>query len=58
VVACPCGRLEVDLFKIVGEIERAITHIQEPINVAVMGARQRPGERTAHVGVAAGGAMG
>ncbi len=57
VVACPtCGRLEVDLFKIVGEIERAITHIQEPINVAVMGcAVNGPGEaRTAHVGVAAG----
>jgi (E)-4-hydroxy-3-methylbut-2-enyl-diphosphate synthase len=57
VIACPtCGRLEVDLFRIVGEIERAVAHINEPINVAVMGcAVNGPGEaRTAHVGVAAG----
>jgi len=57
VIACPtCGRLEVDLFKIVGEIERAVAHIHDPINVAVMGcAVNGPGEaRTAHVGVAAG----
>lgn len=57
VIACPtCGRLEVDLFKIVGEIEQRVAHIQEPLNVAVMGcAVNGPGEaRTAHLGVAAG----
>ena len=57
VIACPtCGRLEVDLFKIVDEIERQTTHIREPINVAVMGcAVNGPGEaRTAHLGVACG----
>ncbi|MBI2956118.1 MAG: flavodoxin-dependent (E)-4-hydroxy-3-methylbut-2-enyl-diphosphate synthase [Acidobacteria bacterium] len=57
VIACPtCGRLEVDLFKIVGEIERQVAHINEPVNLAVMGcAVNGPGEaRTAHLGVACG----
>ncbi len=57
VIACPtCGRLEVDLFKIVAEIEKRIAHINEPLNVAVMGcAVNGPGEaRTAHLGVACG----
>ncbi|MFQ5776377.1 MAG: flavodoxin-dependent (E)-4-hydroxy-3-methylbut-2-enyl-diphosphate synthase [Terriglobia bacterium] len=57
VIACPtCGRLEVDLFKIVDEIERHTRHINEPLNVAVMGcAVNGPGEaRTAHLGVACG----
>jgi len=57
VIACPtCGRLEVDLFKIVGEIEKHTGHISEPLNVAVMGcAVNGPGEaRTAHLGVACG----
>lgn len=57
VIACPtCGRLEVDLFKIVAEVEERVAHIQEPLNVAVMGcAVNGPGEaRTAHLGVAAG----
>ncbi len=57
IIACPtCGRLEVDLFKIVGEIEEKVAHIREPINVAVMGcAVNGPGEAAhAHVGVAAG----
>ena len=57
VIACPtCGRLEVDLFKIVGEIERHTLHINEALTVAVMGcAVNGPGEaRTAHLGVACG----
>ena len=57
VIACPtCGRLEVDLFKIVGEIEQRVAHISQPINVAVMGcAVNGPGEAThAHLGVACG----
>jgi len=57
VIACPtCGRLEVDLFKIVAEIEKYTAHINEPLNVAVMGcAVNGPGEaRTAHLGVACG----
>jgi len=57
VIACPtCGRLEVDLFKIVAAIEKHTAHINEPLNVAVMGcAVNGPGEaRTAHLGVACG----
>ena len=57
IIACPtCGRLEVDMFKIVGEIEQQTAHIQEPISVAVMGcAVNGPGEaKVADLGVACG----
>jgi (E)-4-hydroxy-3-methylbut-2-enyl-diphosphate synthase len=57
VIACPtCGRLEVDLFKIAGEIEKATAHIKTPITLAVMGcAVNGPGEaREADLGVACG----
>jgi (E)-4-hydroxy-3-methylbut-2-enyl-diphosphate synthase len=57
VVACPtCGRLEVDLFKIAGQIEAATKHIKQPLHLAVMGcAVNGPGEaREADLGVAAG----
>ncbi len=57
VIACPtCGRLEVDLFKIAGEIEQATAHIKTPLSLAVMGcAVNGPGEaREADLGVAAG----
>ncbi len=57
VIACPtCGRLEVDLFKIAGEIEKATAHIKMPLNLAMMGcAVNGPGEaREADLGVAAG----
>ncbi len=57
IIACPtCGRLEVDLFKIAGEIEQATSHVRSPLSVAVMGcAVNGPGEaREADLGVAAG----
>ena len=57
VIACPtCGRLEVDLFRIAGEIEQATAHIKTPLTLAVMGcAVNGPGEaREADLGVAAG----
>jgi (E)-4-hydroxy-3-methylbut-2-enyl-diphosphate synthase len=57
IIACPtCGRLEVDLFKIAGEIEKATAHIKTPLSLAVMGcAVNGPGEaREADLGVAAG----
>jgi (E)-4-hydroxy-3-methylbut-2-enyl-diphosphate synthase len=57
VIACPtCGRLEVDLFKIAGEIEKATAHIKMPLSLAVMGcAVNGPGEaREADLGVACG----
>ena len=38
IIACPtCGRLEIDLFKLVGQLEKRLAHIREPINVAVLG---------------------
>lgn len=57
IIACPtCGRLEVDLFKIVGEIEKHTAHIQESLHLAVMGcAVNGPGEaKTSNLGVACG----
>ena len=57
IIACPtCGRLEVDLFKIIGEIEKHTAHIQDSLHLAVMGcAVNGPGEaRTANLGVACG----
>jgi len=61
VIACPtCGRLEVDLFKIAGEIEQATAHIRMPFTLAVMGcAVNGPGEaREADLGVACGRGSG
>lgn len=57
IIACPtCGRLEVDLFRIAAEIEKATAHIRMPLQIAVMGcAVNGPGEaREADLGVAAG----
>ncbi|MBU0618424.1 MAG: flavodoxin-dependent (E)-4-hydroxy-3-methylbut-2-enyl-diphosphate synthase [Planctomycetes bacterium] len=37
-IACPtCGRLEVDLFKLVSDVRRKLAQIHVPIKVAVMG---------------------
>ena len=56
-VSCPtCGRLEVDLFKIAAEIEKAVAHIKTPLKVAVMGCLVNgPGEaKDADIGISAG----
>ena len=56
-VSCPtCGRLEVDLFRIAGEIEKAVAHIKTPLKVAVMGCLVNgPGEaKDADIGISAG----
>lgn len=46
IVACPtCGRLEVDLFKIAGEMEEKLKNVKTPMTVALMGcAVNGPGE--------------
>src|SRR5919106_310279 len=47
VVACPtCGRLDVDNFvEIVTEVERRLSHIEEPLHLSIMGcAVNGPGE--------------
>ncbi|MBQ9535593.1 MAG: flavodoxin-dependent (E)-4-hydroxy-3-methylbut-2-enyl-diphosphate synthase [Clostridia bacterium] len=56
-VACPtCGRTQIDLIGIYGELERRLAAVKTPLRVAVMGcAVNGPGEaREADVGVACG----
>ncbi|MEK6683503.1 MAG: flavodoxin-dependent (E)-4-hydroxy-3-methylbut-2-enyl-diphosphate synthase [Nitrospirota bacterium] len=37
-IACPtCGRLEFDMFKLVEELERRLSHIKAPLNVSILG---------------------
>ncbi len=57
IIACPsCGRLEVDLFKIVGELEEKVKDIKKPLKVSILGcAVNGPGEaRESDIGIAAG----
>ena len=57
IVACPtCGRIEVDLFKMVDEARARLAHIAKPLTISILGcAVNGPGEaREADVGVAAG----
>ena len=61
IISCPtCGRCEVDLLPLVDKVEKALAHIKEPINVALMGCEVNgPGEaRMAEVGIAAGRGVG
>jgi (E)-4-hydroxy-3-methylbut-2-enyl-diphosphate synthase len=56
-VSCPtCGRAEVDVMKIVPEIEKRLSTVKVPLKVAVMGCMVNgPGEaREADIGVACG----
>ncbi len=56
-IACPtCGRLEVDLFGIMEQLENALGHLKKPVKVAVLGCVVNgPGEASeADIGVAAG----
>lgn len=60
-IACPtCGRLEVDLFKIMGELEQKLAHIKKPVTIAVLGCVVNgPGEASAaDIGIAAGKGVG
>jgi len=57
IVACPtCGRLEVDLFKIAGEVEKRMESVDKTLTVALMGcAVNGPGEASgADIGIAFG----
>jgi (E)-4-hydroxy-3-methylbut-2-enyl-diphosphate synthase len=56
-VSCPtCGRTEVDIFKLAGEVEEYLLKINKPIKVAVMGCEVNgPGEaKDADIGIACG----
>jgi (E)-4-hydroxy-3-methylbut-2-enyl-diphosphate synthase len=57
IIACPtCGRIEVDLFKMVDEAKQRLAHITKPLTISILGcAVNGPGEaREADVGIAAG----
>lgn len=57
IISCPtCGRCEIDLIPMAEEVERRLSHLCDPIRVAVMGCVVNgPGEaREADVGIAAG----
>lgn len=56
-IACPtCGRLEVDLFGIMAQLEEKLARVKKPIKIAVLGCVVNgPGEASeADIGVAAG----
>ncbi len=60
-IACPtCGRLEVDLFGIMGELERRLEGVKKPLKIAVLGCVVNgPGEASeADIGIAAGKGVG
>jgi (E)-4-hydroxy-3-methylbut-2-enyl-diphosphate synthase len=57
IISCPtCGRCEIDLFKVVQEVEQALGAMKASLRVAVMGCVVNgPGEaREADVGIAGG----
>jgi (E)-4-hydroxy-3-methylbut-2-enyl-diphosphate synthase len=56
-VSCPtCGRLDIDLFSLVEEVEKYIENLKVPIKISVLGcAVNGPGEaREADIGIAGG----
>jgi (E)-4-hydroxy-3-methylbut-2-enyl-diphosphate synthase len=60
-ISCPtCGRAEVDMMKIVPEIEKGLAAIRVPLKVALMGCMVNgPGEaREADIGIACGRGVG
>lgn len=60
-ISCPtCGRTEIDLISLAGEVERRLMHIKLPLKIAVMGCVVNgPGEaRVADFGIAGGRQLG
>ena len=56
-IACPtCGRTEIDLIEIANKVEKAVSGLDKPIKIAVMGCVVNgPGEaREADIGIAGG----
>jgi (E)-4-hydroxy-3-methylbut-2-enyl-diphosphate synthase len=61
IIACPtCGRLEIDLQKIVGQVEERLKGRKTPIKISILGCVVNgPGEaREADIGIAAGRGKG
>lgn len=60
-ISCPtCGRTQIDLIELAHEVEERLSHIQEPLTVAVMGCVVNgPGEaKEADYGIAGGKGVG
>ena len=60
-IACPtCGRLEIDLFAIMAELEKRLEGVKKPVKIAVLGCVVNgPGEASdADIGIAAGKGVG
>lgn len=60
-IACPtCGRLEVDLFGIMAQLEEKLAGVKKPVKIAVLGCVVNgPGEASeADIGIAAGKGVG
>jgi len=60
-ISCPtCGRTEIDIIGLAEEVENRLSHITEPLTVAVMGCVVNgPGEaREADIGIAGGKGVG
>lgn len=61
IISCPtCGRTEIDIIGLAETVERRLSHITEPLTVAVMGCVVNgPGEaREADIGIAGGKGTG
>lgn len=61
IVSCPtCGRIEIDLMRVVREVQERLAGLEKPVKVAIMGcAVNGPGEaREADVGLAGGRGVG
>jgi (E)-4-hydroxy-3-methylbut-2-enyl-diphosphate synthase len=61
VVACPtCGRLDIDLERIVAEVESKMAHLKNPLRISILGCLVNGfGEaREADLGIAAGAGKG
>ena len=61
IISCPsCGRLEIDLFQLVKEVESRLAHVREPLDIAVLGCVVNGvGEgREADFGIAGGKGVG
>jgi len=61
IISCPtCGRIRIDAINLANEIEKRLSHITRPINVAVMGCVVNgPGEAVeSDIGIAGGDGVG
>lgn len=61
IISCPtCGRIKLDVITLAGEIEKRLSHITKPINIAVMGCVVNgPGEAIeSDIGIAGGDGVG